>query len=272
MVDCIGPARPKLAAVADLHALVAGFTDVAAAYERGRPEYAPEVTEAIVESLGIAPGARVLDVGAGTGKLARPLLAAGLDVVAVEPLEGMRAALTRAIGAQRVRAGRAEALPLPDGSVDGAVSGDAFHWFDGDRAAAELFRVVRAGGGAVVCWLTSSLRDAQRPPFAVEVDGVLEPLWRAARHPYLVHARGAEALERHGGFAPLQRRRVAFEHVTDRDGLLAYYASISYVGALEPRRRTELLEQLAAILDRHGVREVRRPYRAQLVATRRLAG
>jgi SAM-dependent methyltransferase len=258
--------------VADLHALVAGFTDAAAAYERGRPEYAPAVIEAIVGALGVAPGARVLDVGAGTGKLARPLLVAGLDVVAVEPLEGMRAALARAIGAQRVRAGRAEALPLGDASVDGAVCGDAFHWFDGDRAAAELHRTVRAGGGVVACWLTSSPDVAQRPPFAVEVDAVLEPLWRAARHPYLAQARGAEALERHGGFAPLQRQIVGFEHVTDRDGLLAYYASISYVGALEPRRRSELLERLAAILDRHGVGEVRRPYRAKLVATRRPPG
>ncbi len=258
--------------MADLHALVAGFTDVAAAYERGRPEYAPQVTGAIVAALGVAPGARVLDVGAGTGKLARPLLTAGFDVVAVEPLVGMRSALARAIGAQRVRAGRAEALPLQDASVDGAVCGDAFHWFDGDRAAAELHRTVRGGGGVVACWLKSSLDDAERPPFAVEADAVLEPLWRAARHPYLVQARGAEALEHHGGFAPLQRRTVGFEHVTDRDGLLAYYASISYVGALDRPRRAELLERLAAILDRHGVAEVRRPYRAELVATRRLAG
>jgi ubiquinone/menaquinone biosynthesis C-methylase UbiE len=257
--------------VADLHALVSGFADVAAAYERGRPEYGPAVTGAIVDALGAAPGARVLDVGAGTGKLARPLLRAGFDVVAVEPLAGMRAALARAIGPQRVREGRAEALPLEDASVDGAVCGDAFHWFDGDRAAAELFRTVRAGGGIVACWLTSSPDDGARPPFAVEVDAVLEPLWRAARHPYLVQARGAEGLERHGGFAPLQRRSVRFQHITDRDGLLAYYASISYVGALEPPERSELLQRLAAILDRHGVREVRRPYRAELTSTRRLA-
>src|SRR3954451_6743125 len=131
----------------DLHALVSGFADVAAAYERGRPEYPPAVVERVVVELGAAarPPARVLDLGAGTGKLTRPLLAAGLDVVAVEPLERMRAALARAVGAARALDGRAEALPLPDASLGGAVCGEAFHWFDGERAAAELARVLRPG-------------------------------------------------------------------------------------------------------------------------------
>jgi SAM-dependent methyltransferase len=260
-----------LTVVADLHALVAGFAGVAGAYERGRPEYASVVVEAIVAALGAPPGARLLDLGAGTGKLARPLLRAGFDVVAVEPLDGMRAALAASIGAERVRAGRAEAVPLEDGSVDGAVCGDAFHWFDGDRATAELHRVLRPGGGVVASWLNAWAGDGTRAPFAEEVDGLLEPLWRAARHPHLAEGRGAEALDRHPGFAPLQRRTVAFEHATDRDGLLAYYASISYVGALDPRRRARVLDDLAAILDRHGMTEVRRPYRAQLAFTRRLA-
>ena len=99
--------------MADLHALVAGFTDVAGVYERGRPEYPAEVVGRVVDELGVArdgsPG-RVLDLGAGTGKLTRPLLAAGLDVVAVEPLARMRAALAATVGAERVLDGRAEAI------------------------------------------------------------------------------------------------------------------------------------------------------------------
>ena len=251
--------------VSDLHALVSGFADVADAYERGRPAYVPAVVAAIAADLGAAPGARVLDLGAGTGKLSRPLLAAGFDVVAVEPLPGMLGALRRSIGAERVREGRAEALPLEDASVDAAVCGDAFHWFDAGRAAAELRRVVRPGGGVACCWLNAA-RDGRPDPVADEVNAVLEPLWRAASHPRLAEARGADALEDHG-FGPLRRRTVIFEHVTDRDGLLAYYASVSYVGALEPERRAEVLGRLAAILDAHGVRDVRRPFRAQIVAT-----
>ncbi len=252
--------------MSDLHALVSGFADVADAYERGRPAYAPAAVAAIAEDMGAAAGARVLDLGAGTGKLSRPLLAAGFDVVAVEPLPGTLGALRESIGADRVREGRAEALPLEDASVDAAVCGDAFHWVDAERAAAELRRVVRPGGGVVCCWLTAA-RDGRPDPVADEVNAVLEPLWRAVSHPRLAEARGAEALEDHG-FGPLRRRTITFEHVTDRDGLLAYYASVSYVGALEPERRGEVLGRLAAILDAHGVRDVRRPFHAEIVATR----
>jgi|SRR5215217_3890 len=103
-----------------LHALVAGFADVAAVYDRARPEYPPAAVERIVAELEAEPGARVLDLGAGTGKLTRPLLAAGLDVVAVEPLARMRAALAAAVGSRRALDGRAEAIPLGDASVDAA--------------------------------------------------------------------------------------------------------------------------------------------------------
>jgi SAM-dependent methyltransferase len=259
--------------VSDLHALVTGFADVAAAYERGRPDYPPFVVERIVAEVGVNtaqnaahPSARVLDLAAGTGKLARPLLAAGLDVVAVEPLEPMRAALARAIGPERVLAGRAEAIPLGDASLDGAACAEAFHWFDGERAAAELHRVLRPGGGLVVMWLHET---GHFDSWGAEIRAVLEPLWRAARHPGLVGGHRVDALERHGGFAPVRRVELAFEDPIDRDGLLAWYASFSYVGTLGDAERIRLLERLAAILDRNGVTTVRRPWRAELWVTRR---
>ena len=66
-----------------LHPLAAGFAEVADAYERGRPEYAPAVAGAIAAELRVPPGGYVLDLAAGTGKLTRALLGIGLDVVAV---------------------------------------------------------------------------------------------------------------------------------------------------------------------------------------------
>src|SRR5690242_20013416 len=199
----------------NLHALVAGFADVAAVYERGRPDYPPALVERIVAELGVVrshPPARVLDLGAGTGKLTRPLLAAGLDVVAVEPMERMRAALAAAIGADRARDGRAEALPFEDGSLDGAVCGDAFHWFDGARAAAELHRVLRPGAGVVLSWLETEARDTA---WGDEVVALLRPLWERDRHPGIVVGRRGEAIAEHPGFAPVRRVELPFEDERD---------------------------------------------------------
>ena len=146
-MDAVVPSR-CLGCVA-MSDLARSFNDVAAAYELGRPRYDDHAIEAIAAAAGGGP--RLLDVGAGTGRLAGPLLARGYDVVAVEPLDAMRAILTEHIGADRALTGRAEDLPLPDASVDGAVCSDAWHWFDGARAADELARVIRPGGGVVIC-------------------------------------------------------------------------------------------------------------------------
>src|SRR5437016_9520559 len=153
-------ARYKVRLVGDLHELVGGFegSQTVAAYERGRPDYAPGTVPLVVERLRLAPGARVLDLAAGTGRLARPLLAAGMDVVAVEPLADMRAFLAGAIGAERVLDGRAEAIPLPDGSLAAVVVGNAWHWFDGPRAVVELARVLPAAA-----WRSSSTSPCRRP-------------------------------------------------------------------------------------------------------------
>jgi SAM-dependent methyltransferase len=256
----------------DLHALVAGFADVAAVYERGRPGYPPPVVERVVAELGVAGGARVLDLGAGTGKLTRPLLAAGLDVVAVEPLPRMRAALAGSVGAERALDGRAEALPLPDGSIDGAVSADAFHWFDGERAAAELHRVLRPGAGLVLMWLIGA-REAS--PFEHEIAlerelvARLEPLWERGRHPSIKLGRRGQAIAAHGGFESFRRAEVAFEDAVDRDGFVAWFHSFSVVGALPAGKREALLERVAASFDQHVDGTLTRRWRADMWVTRR---
>jgi SAM-dependent methyltransferase len=95
---------------------------------------------------------RVLDLGAGTGKLTRQLVPLAETVVAVEPDDDMRAMLVRAVPGVESLAGSAEAIPLPDGSVDAITVAQAFHWFDVEPALAEMHRVLRPGGGFALLW------------------------------------------------------------------------------------------------------------------------
>ncbi|MEC3955990.1 class I SAM-dependent methyltransferase [Nocardia sp. CDC153] len=125
------------------------FGAVAAAYAEHRPDYAPAAARWALES---APGPRVLDLGAGTGKLTGTLLGLGVDVVAVEPDAAMLAELRCALPAVRSVAGSAESIPLPEASVDAVLAGNAMHWFDMSIAGPEIARVLSPGGVLAGLW------------------------------------------------------------------------------------------------------------------------
>ncbi|MFE0652652.1 class I SAM-dependent methyltransferase [Streptomyces sp. NPDC059534] len=129
--------------------LGSSFGAAAAAYAEHRPDYAHAAVRWALES---APGPRVLDLGAGTGKLTAALVAAGADVVAVEPDPAMLTELRRTLPTVRALAGSAEALPLPDGSVDAVLAGNAMHWFDMAVAGPEIARVLAPGGVLAGLW------------------------------------------------------------------------------------------------------------------------
>jgi SAM-dependent methyltransferase len=249
--------------------LARSFDDVAAAYELGRPRYDEHAIDAIAAAAGGGP--RLLDVGAGTGRLSGPLLQKGYDIVAVEPLDAMRAILTRSIG-DRALAGHAEDLPLRDASVDGAVCSDAWHWFDGARAADELHRVVRPGGGVVVCVSKVEWPEGEGPAWVDEISAILDSLWRAVRHPYLGGSHRPDGLEGHAGFEAMEVRNVPFVHHTTRETQLAHFASMSYIASLERAPRAEALGALEAILASNDIDELDVPYRAELWVTRRRRG
>ncbi|MGC4880696.1 class I SAM-dependent methyltransferase [Micromonospora sp. DT43] len=129
--------------------LSSSFGSAASAYAEHRPDYAQA---AVRWALEFAPGSRVLDLGAGTGKLTATLVAAGADVVAVEPDPAMLSELRRAMPAVRALPGSAEAIPLPDASVDAVVAGNALHWFDMAVAGPEIARVLAPGGVLAGLW------------------------------------------------------------------------------------------------------------------------
>ena len=125
------------------------FGAAAAAYAEHRPDYAQA---AVHWALGPAPRRRVLDLGAGTGKLTAALVDLGAEVIAVEPDPAMLTELRRALPTARALAGSAEAIPLPDSSVDAVIAGNALHWFDMDVAGPEIARVLVPGGILAGLW------------------------------------------------------------------------------------------------------------------------
>jgi SAM-dependent methyltransferase len=129
--------------------LGSSFGSAAAAYAEHRPDYAQAAVRWALER---APGSRVLDLGAGTGKLTATLVSLGAEVIAVEPDPAMLNELRRALPTVRAVPGSAEAVPLPDASVDAVLAGNAMHWFDMNVAGPEITRVLEPDGILAGVW------------------------------------------------------------------------------------------------------------------------
>lgn len=208
------------------------FETVAEQYERARPEYADEAVDWLVTRLGLQHGSRVLDLGAGTGKLTRQLLRRGLEVVAVEPGDEMRGVLQRVVPGAEALAGTAEAIPLPDASVDAVTAAQAFHWFEREPALAEIARVLRSGGGFSFLW---NAWDPQDPLL-----GAIEKLLRAHRPP-LAHEDSIVDAWTTGVFGPLQEHVARQERAVTADQLVEWAGSTSGV-INAPRQEQERIE------------------------------
>jgi SAM-dependent methyltransferase len=236
-------------------AAAVGFARSAEDYERARPGY-PRAAVAWLLSR-IAAGASVLDLAAGTGKLTRPLIDAGLEVVAVEPVEEMRAALP---AGARVVDGTAEAIPLDDCSVDAVTVGQAFHWFDGEAALAEIQRVLRPDGLLALFWN----RRLESDPVNRRISELLAP-YRGGI-PRLRGDAWRAAFERSARVGALEERVFPNRQVLDATGLAGRIGSISFVAALAPAERAGVIERARA-LAREGAVTV--PYRCEVQICRR---
>lgn len=221
--------------------LARSFERAAEAYERGRPGYA----DAALDAVGLPPDAVVLDLAAGTGKLTRQLVERFAHVIAVEPLDGMRAVLQRVVPQAEALAGSAESIPLDEDVVDAVFVGEAFHWFANDETIREVARVLRPRGVLAILFnqadgdfepqLPKAFWDAyhagaiEKPP----EQSVRTGLWRA---PFP------------GPFEPFAEQSFPNPVELDREGILAQAASWSMIAALPELERTRLLAQLAELV------------------------
>jgi ubiquinone/menaquinone biosynthesis C-methylase UbiE len=244
-----------------------GFQRGAADYERGRPGYPEAAIALLARELGIGPGKRVMDLAAGTGKLTRALVGLGADVVAVEPVAGMREELIRAVPDAEVLDGTAEHLPVADATVHAVLVAQAFHWFDIPAAAAEIHRALVPGGGLAV------VRNEwdESVPWVVDLRALIA---EHAGEPPHRHARGwRAALEATGRFTTLQEEVFPHPVEVDLETLQARVASLSYVAMMDGEARERLLGAVSDLAYERGLvgadGHLVTPYRTPVVWCRR---
>lgn len=214
------------------------FGTRAAEYERGRPDYPASLVADLLAPAGEAP-LRVADVGAGTGKLTRVLLGLGHEVVAVEPDGAMRARLAESVDSSAgVEAldGEGEELPLADASVDAVTYGQAWHWVDPVRGAAEAARVLRPGGVLALVW---NIRDVT-PPWVAELADAMD----GSNAERMI---GEDRVEPFPPFTSLERLELSWSRRMSVPELVDMAASRSTVIALDDTGRERVLDRVRAL-------------------------
>ncbi len=211
------------------------FGDVADDYHRVRPSYP---ADAVRWLLGPDP-VDVVDLGAGTGKLTAVLIGEGHRVLAIEPLQTLRATFAGALPTAQAIEGSAEAIPAPDRSADAVVAGQAFHWFEVVPALEEIARVLRPGGTLGLIWNFRDASQAWTRDLAALAgrDGLTEGWTRAF-----------EQLPRVAG---VERRDFEYVHPVDRDTLVALVGTWSTVASLAEPEREQTLKRVRELWDRH---------------------
>jgi SAM-dependent methyltransferase len=222
-----------------IHPTARGFESAAEIYERARPDYPEEALEHIVDELELEPGAHVVDVGAGTGKFARQLVARGLRVTGVEPIGEMREVFKRTVQAEALD-GTAESIPLADETADAVTAAQAFHWFDADRALPELRRVLRPRGGVALIWNVRDEEDPLHQAYGEAIRPFKGDDYPAGGYP-------AVGLVASPLFSDVHERTFRHVQVMDADGLAERAASVSFVARLPEHERAELLDRVRAL-------------------------
>ena len=144
----------------------------------------------------------------------------------------------------------AEEIPLEAASVEAVLAADAFHWFDESRAMPEIRRVLRGGGGVAILRTGPVLDES----WGQELGAIITEA--RPEHPAFSPRPAAAALEEDPAFGPVSHRQLTSRASFDRERMLAYVASFSWVGSLSERERSDLLGRVDELLDGHGIAEV----------------
>ena len=212
------------------------FGTVAASYDRGRPSYP---AEALTWALGEKP-LRVLELGAGTGKLTEVLVELGHEVFATEPDEQMLDVLSAKLPDVRATLGSAEQIPVGDQTYDAVIVGQAFHWFDREAALREIARVLAPKGRLVVLW---NERDNRIP-------------WVRKLSAQIASQRGdvdpTPAIDESAMFSAVEEHQFRFWQVINQHTIQDLVLSNSHVSTLPEEDREAKRAAVLALYDDYG--------------------
>jgi SAM-dependent methyltransferase len=246
------------------------FGSVAEDYEATRPGWPLEPFAQVLEHFGVRERPDVVDIAAGTGKLTRTLARVAGTLVAVEPDADLRAVIERVLPEVEVFAGTAEALPLETAGADVACVGQAFHWFDFERALEEIARVLRPGGVLIVGW-NLPLEDGSWYDAVVEYLETANPDHLPASHRDWSSAFAAP-LAVYGGFVEVEGRH---EQALDYASFARLLGTHSAISVLPAERQAALIEEARAVAVEQGAFDAGGhcaiPLRCKLYALRRHA-
>jgi SAM-dependent methyltransferase len=219
-----------------------GYGRAAETYARARPSAPDAAVDWLVSELG--EPARVVEIGAGTGKLTARLAERQVEVVAVEPVAAMRERLAALGPLVTPLDAIAESLPLQSGTVDALVASQSLHWTDVAVALAEFDRVLRPTGAVGLIW---NLRDVA-VPWQRDLDALLTELRGDA--PHSRDGRWQRAV-RTSAFEATASRTWRWSATTNAVGVLERVRSVSYVAALSEDRQRRVDERVLDLLRDH---------------------
>lgn len=224
------------------------FSDRVDQYVKYRPDYPRAVLGLLQTECGLTPRSVVADIGSGTGKLSELFLRNGNLVYGVEPNREMRAAGEHLSADSPTFVsvdGSAEATTLPDACADLVTAGQAFHWFDRERARPEFARILKPGGYIVLVW-NERLTDT---PFLEAYETLTQTY--STDYADVSHKNvGDEEIARF--FAPETYRLASLENVQhfDFESLLGRAVSSSYMPTPQHERYPALVEALRGVFER----------------------
>ena len=228
------------------------FSDRVDDYIKYRPHFSPEIIVALEKSCGLNKEDLIVDVGCGTGLLAKIFLELGNRVIGIEPNAEMREAGERYLSEFNrfsMVAGTAEETTLGDHTADFVIAAQAFHWFQPKATRLEFSRILKSEGWAVLIWHD---RDLEATPFLRAYEDFLQRY--ATDYATVAHNKVANsgALERF--FSPDRMHTItqSTQQQFDLDGLRGRLLSSSYAPREGPRAEA-MLRELPELFAAHAV-------------------